>query len=322
MPLLKSNFHPSLPFRNGHINTIYRPLFMKAHHSYNRTRIDTWDNDFIDLDFSVIGSDTLVVLIHGLEGSSESKYMISAANELNAEGYDTVAFNLRGCSGEDNLLLQNYHSGKTEDVDFVIRYLIDHYDYSNIIIIGYSLGGNLTLKYMGEYANSLPDKVKLAIAVSVPIDLASSGREMSSLKNKIYMDEFLKTLRLKVLQKAVKFPEYNVDKNELFKAKVFRDFDALYTAPVFGFKSPEDYWEKASSKPYLEYIDKPTLLITALDDPFLAEECYPIEEAKASKYFFLEATKYGGHVGFMQSFKQSENNWLENRIINFIKLNL
>ncbi len=322
MPLLKSNFHPSLPFRNGHINTIYRPLFVKALYSYERTRITTWDNDFIDLDFSTVGSKTLVVLIHGLEGSSESKYMITAVNELNQEGYDAVSFNLRGCSGEDNLLLSTYHSGKTEDVDFVIQYLIEHYDYQNIVIVGYSLGGNLTLKYMGEYAKTMSDKVKLAVAVSVPIDLTSSGKVMSHLKNKLYMDEFLKTLRIKVLQKALKFPEYKVDKNELLKAKVFRDFDALYTAPVFGFSSPEDYWEKASSKPYLMSIEKPTLLITALDDPFLAKECYPYEEASAAKSFFLETTRYGGHVGFMHTFKQSENRWLENRIINFIKLNL
>ena len=319
MPILESDFIPSLPFRNGHFNTIFRPLFMKERHHYKRVRIDTWDEDFIDLDFSKIGSDTLVILIHGLEGSSESKYILSAACELNKAGFDTVSFNLRGCSGEDNRLLQTYHSGKTEDLNYVISYLLENDHYEKLIIIGYSLGGNLTLKYLGEYADRIPDEISCAIAVSVPIDLATSGREMSSLKNKIYMEEFLKTLRFKALEKSYKFPDYHLDKEKLFKAKVFKDFDELYTAPVFGFDSPEDYWAKASSKPYIPLINIPCLLITSLDDPFLSKECYPYEEAGDSDYFHLLATKYGGHVGYISSFKQQGNRWLENRMIRFLQ---
>jgi uncharacterized protein len=322
MPLLKSTFFPTLPFRNSHFNTVYRAVFMKEHVSYDRKRIHTWDQDFIDLDFSLVGSKTLVILIHGLEGSSQSKYILAATKEFNNEGLDTVAFNLRGCSGEDNLLLQTYHSGKTEDVHFVINHLLENYSYDDIVIVGYSLGGNLTLKYMGEYANTQSSKIKCAVAVSVPIDLASSGKEMSALKNKLYMDEFLKTLRKKVLLKAKNFPEFHLDKDQLLKAKVFRDFDALYTAPVFGFSGPEEYWEKASSKPYLSKIEKPTILITSQDDPFLPAACYPIQEANASKNFYLEITKYGGHVGFISSFLPQENRWLENRMLNFIKQNL
>ena len=117
---------------------------MKESHNYNRRRITTWDNDFIDLDFSKVNSSKLVVLIHGLEGSSESKYILAAASELNKAGYDTVSFNLRGCSGEDNLLLPTYHSGKTEDLDFIINYLIENYSYDKIMVVGYSLGGNMT----------------------------------------------------------------------------------------------------------------------------------------------------------------------------------
>lgn len=318
MPVLESNFSPSLPFKNGHFNTIYRPLFVKGTHNYERVRIDTWDKDFIDLDFSKVGSSVLVVLIHGLEGSSESTYIVSAANELNAVGYDSVAFNLRGCSGEDNLLLKTYHSGKTEDVDFVISYLIENYDYEKIMIVGYSLGGNLTLKYLGEFADRTPKEIIGGIAVSVPIDLNTSGRQMELLKNKIYMEEFLKTLRLKVLEKAHKFPEYQLDKDKLFKAKNFKDFDEIYTAPVFGFDGPLDYWKKASSKPYIQKIKKPTYLITSLDDPFLPKECYPYEEAESMDNFYLLATKYGGHVGFMSGFRH-KNKWLEGKIIQFLK---
>ena len=127
------------------------------------------------------------MLIHGLEGSSKSNYMVSASKHLNKKGLDTVCFNLRGCSGEDNLLLKTYHSGKTEDVDFVVNYIIENYKYKDIIIIGYSLGGNLTLKYLGEKSGNISPIIKGGIAVSVPIDIASAEKEMDKLKNKLYI---------------------------------------------------------------------------------------------------------------------------------------
>lgn len=319
MPVCSSNFLPTIPFRNGHFNTMYRPLFMKDKVNYSRKRITTWDDDFFDLDFSFVGSETLVLLIHGLEGSSDSKYMTSNTIHLNNKGLDTVCFNLRGCSGEDNLLLATYHSGKTEDVDFVVKHLLENYNYKNIIIVGFSLGGNLTLKYLGEKSKKTSPVVKGGIAVSVPIDIATAETEMDKLKNKLYMEVFFKTMKNKILEKAHKFPEYKLDKDKLFKATKFKHLEYLYTAPVFGFDSPEDYWEKASSKPYLLEIERPTLLINAKDDTFLSTACYPYEEAEKSEYFYFEETKYGGHVGFMTSFKPNENRWLEHRIARFIK---
>ena len=319
MPVFESNFLPTIPFRNGHFNTMYRPLFMKDTISYKRKRITTWDNDFIDLDFSTVNSETLVLLIHGLEGSSESKYIISHANHFNDLGLDVVSFNLRGCSGEDNLLLSTYHSGKTEDVDFVVNYLLESYNYKNLIIVGFSLGGNLTLKYLGEKSNAVSSTIKGGIAVSVPIHIASAEKEMDKLKNKLYMEMFFKTMKNKILEKSHKFPEYKLDKDKLFKATKFKHLEYLYTAPVFGFDSPEDYWEKASSKPYLMQIKVPTFLINSTDDSFLSRQCYPIEEAKKSDYFFFEEPKFGGHCGFMTSFKPKENRWLEHRMERFIK---
>jgi hypothetical protein len=322
MPVFSSDFLPTMPFRNGYFNTTYRPLFMKDKATYTRKRITTWDHDFFDLDFSFVGSKTLVLLIHGLEGSSNSKYMASSVNHLKKEGLDTVCFNLRGCSGEDNLLLSTYHSGKTEDVDFVIKYLLKNYDYKNIIIVGFSLGGNLTLKYIGEQGENISPVVKGGVAVSVPIDIASAEFEMDKLKNKFYMEMFFKTMRNKLLEKAYKFPEYQLDQGKLFKATKFKHLEHLYTVPVFGFESPEDYWQKASSKPYLLNIKKPTLLINAKDDTFLSTACFPYEEAENSDFFFFEETKFGGHVGFMTSFKPIENRWLEHRIARFIIENI
>jgi len=322
MPVFKSDFLPTIPFRNSHFNTMYRPLFMKDVANFSRKRLTTWDHDFIDLDFSLVGSETLVLLIHGLEGSSESHYMISTTNHLKNKGLDTVCFNLRSCSGEDNLLLSTYHSGKTEDIDFVVNYLLDHYEYKNIVIIGFSLGGNLTLKYLGEKSDQISPIIKGGIAVSVPIDIASAEKEMDKLKNKLYLEVFFKTMKTKVLEKAFKFPEFQLDKEQLFKATKFKHLEHLYTVPVFGFESPEDYWEKASSKPFIPEIKIPTLLINAKDDTFLSKECYPIEEAQNSAFFFLEIPNYGGHVGFMSSFKPKENTWLEKRIARFIKENI
>tara|TARA_B110000503_G_scaffold66643_1_gene104597 strand:+ start:8022 stop:8915 length:894 start_codon:yes stop_codon:yes gene_type:complete len=295
---------------------------MKDACTYKRKRITTWDQDFIDLDFSIVGTKTIALLIHGLEGSSSSTYMIATSNHLNEAGIDSVCFNLRSCSGEDNLQLSTYHSGKTEDVDFVVHYLLENYEYENIIMVGFSLGGNLTLKYLGEYQQTLSPKIKGAIAVSVPVDITTAEKEMDKLKNKLYVEIFFKTLKNKILEKAFKFPEYNLDKDKLFKATKFKHLEILYTVPVFGFKSPEDYWKKASSKPYLSKIDRPTLLINAKDDTFLSPECYPIKEAMQSNYFFLETPEYGGHVGFITSFKQQENTWLEQRIVRFIKENI
>jgi len=318
MPIIKSDFSPTLPFKNGHFNTMYRPLFTKDICSYTRKRITTWDADFIDLDFSFVGSKTLVLLIHGLEGSSKSRYIASTSNHLNKKGLDTVCFNLRSCSGEDNLLLSTYHSGKTEDVAFVIAHLLENYNYDNIVLVGFSLGGNLTLKYLGEYQEKLSPRIKGGIAISVPVDITSAEQEMDKIKNKLYVEIFFKTLKNKILEKAHKFPEYPLNKDKLFKATKFKHLEKLYTVPVFGFESPEDYWKKASSKPYLLKIDRPTLLVNAKDDTFLSSACYPTKAALQSKNFYLEITDYGGHCGFIQSFKTQENTWLEKRISSFI----
>ncbi len=318
MPILHSNFTPSLPFKNGHFNTIYRPLFVKEEINFKRKRITTWDSDFIDLDFSFVKSDTLVLLIHGLEGSSSSSYMLTATKYLNNTGFDTVCMNLRGCSGEDNLLLGTYHSGKTDDVDFVINYLNKTYSYKNIVIVGFSLGGNLSLKYLGEYSD-IPEVVKGAVAVSVPVDLTTSQAELSKFKNKIYLSEFLKTMKSKLIAKAERFPEFELDRKLLAKANKFRHIEKQYTVPVFGFKSSEDYWEKASSRPYIPKIKHPTLLINSLDDSFLSKECYPYDEAEKVANFYLITPNYGGHVGFLSSFTKTQNNWLEKKMVQFIK---
>lgn len=317
MPLIKSTYKPSILFKSAHFNTIYKTLFNKQTIRYKRKRIATPDNDFLDLDFSKVESNTLVIAMHGLEGSSQSKYIISVVNYLNSNKIDCVAVNFRGCSGEDNKNLYSYNSGKTDDVEFIINHIISNYNYKNIILLGYSMGGNITLKYLGE-SSFLPSKIKGAIAISVPCDLKGSSYALATWNNFIYMNRFLKTLKEKTLLKITSFPENTIDKEAVLNSKTFEDFDNAVTAPLFGYKNAEDYWSKCSSKPFLPSINKPTLLINALDDSFLSESCYPFNEAKNHRYLNLETPKYGGHVGFNTSYFKKDLLWSENRILHYI----
>lgn len=318
MPVLKnSTYKPSLLFRNKHFNTVYRTLFTNSRVNFTRKRLELTDGDFIDLDISSVNSDRLVMAIHGLEGSSKSSYIVSLTNVLNQDGFDVIAINLRGCSGELNRLLSSYHSGKTEDLEAVIDHIDNHYNYKEIHIVGYSLGGNMALKYMGE--KSSLSKIKSTIGVSVPCDLKATALKMNSFSNRLYLNEFLKSLEKKTIGKLEKFPDSFLTKESIQSIKTFKDFDDLYTAPAHGFKNAEDYWEKSSCKQFIPFIKTPTLLITALDDPFFDTECFPFKEAEASEFFFMEPTTYGGHVGFGTSLYNKKDTWCEHRILSFLK---
>ncbi len=317
MPYIEnSTYSPSFIFKNGHVNTMYRAVFCHPELEYSRKRVELSDGDFIDLDFSTIGSDKLVLLIHGLEGSSNSSYMVSLTSELNRNGYDAVSMNLRGCSGETNRLFSSYHSGKTEDIEEVFNYIQNNYKYNELNMVGYSLGGNLTIKYLGEKERN---HINTAVAISTPCDLASTAIKMTAVSNKLYLNVFLKTLKEKALQKYEQFPDSFLSKEYIQKIKNFKELDDLYTAPANGFINAEDYWQKASCKQFISSVKTKTLLINALDDPFFTKESFPIKEAKRHNYFYLETPKYGGHVGFMTYLNTSKLPWCEQRILSFIK---
>ena len=317
MSLLNSTYKPSLFFKNKHFNTVYKTLFYKQKLLYNRKRITTPDNDFLDLDFSTVGSSTLVVAMHGLEGSSNSTYILSVVSYLNSKKIDCVAVNFRGCSGEDNLKPYSYHSGKTDDITTILEFVQKNYSYQNIILLGYSMGGNATLKFMGENSK-LSSLLKAAIAVSVPCDLEGSSNKLSEKSNFIYQERFMRTLRKKALLKIDRYPELGISKETILSTKNFEQFDSSFTAPLFGFKNAQDYWHKNSCKQFLPTINKPTLVLTAKDDPFLSDSCIPFKEAESHPFLQLEVPKYGGHVGFNTNFSTTENNWSETRIHNFI----
>lgn len=313
-------YHPNLIFRNKHFNTVYRTLFHRFEINYNRKRIITEDYDFLDLDFASIGSNKVVILIHGLEGSSESNYIKSLAKVLNDQNYDVVVLNLRGCSGGPNHLLSSYHSGKTDDLKEVISHLIKEYAYNEINIVGFSLGGNITLKYLGEQGKHISSLINAAVVISVPCDLEGSSRALGQFSNKPYMIRFLWTLKKKAYGKLAKFHHSQLLIENVRKAKNFYDFDNAFTAPAHGFANAIDYWNKSSSKQFIPYIRIPTLLISSLDDPFLSKSCFPVFEAKENSFFNMELMRYGGHVGFNMGFGINNDRWLENRITDYLKM--
>ena len=317
----QSSYNPKIYFKSKHFNTIYRTFFNNTSINYQRKRLETNDGDFLDLDFSLANASSIAIVIHGLEGSSDSAYVKSLNKVLNENNIDVVAVNLRGCSGEPNRLLSSYHSGKTDDLLEVISYIEEQYQYDHIHIIGFSLGGNMTLKFLGEKGFDVSSKVKSAVTVSVPCDLYGSSVNLAKVSNLVYMNRFLRSLKRKTLYKSKQFPNSFLKKETIENAKSFFDFDNLYTAPAHGFKDAFDYWKKNSSKQFIPNIKIPTLLITSSDDPFLSESCIPVQEAKNNSNFYLELTKYGGHVGFNTNFLFLEELWLENRIVEFIKNN-
>lgn len=314
MPILKTHYIPSFFFKNGHINTIYSSLFRRTKSlPFKRQRIITADDDFFDLDLLENGADKIVLLCHGLEGSSASKYIQATADLLSQNGYAIAAMNYRFCSGEINKQLITYHSGRTEDLHAAIQTLLPNY--KAIYLVGFSLGGNLVLKYNGDGLYALDPKIKASVAVSVPIDLHGSAIRLQALENRLYTWRFLRTLAQKVRLKHQQFPE-QVPIEKLKKVKKLIDFDEYFTSALNGFKDANDYYTQASSKPFLKNITRPTLLINALDDPFLSESCFPTTAAKENPNFSLMMPQYGGHVGFVS---KGPYYWSEQQILGFLK---
>ncbi|MBX9853018.1 MAG: alpha/beta fold hydrolase [Cytophagaceae bacterium] len=319
MPLInKSEYNSPYYLFSRHLQTILPALFRKVGNVvYTRERIFTPDHDFLDLDWSKVNSKNLVVISHGLEGDSIRPYVLGMVRTMNIHGFDVLAWNYRGCSGEINKLHRSYHSGYTEDLDYVIRHALEKYDYEKIILIGFSVGGNITLKYLGEKGKQVNKKIKCAVTFSVPCHLESGAHHLAKWKSKIYMARFLKSLRKKMIKKSQAIPEA-LSIEGLHKIKNFLQFDERYTAPMNGFKSARDYWKQSSCLYYLPNISIPSLLVNARNDPFLTPECYPIREAESNPHLFLEMPETGGHCGFFENNKEGKY-WSEKRAVEFIR---
>jgi len=318
MPLLPSSYKAPLWIPGGHAETIIPNLFRSVEGiHYTRERIATQDGDFIDLDWSCKGHARLAILAHGLEGNTERPYMLGMVKTLNAAGWDTLSWNFRSCSGESNKVAQLYHAGSSEDLSCVIAYALKTGLYKEIILIGFSLGGNIILKYLSEQNSHLPSPLTKAVVFSVPGDLLLCVQELGLMENRIYLNLFLETLKVKLMEKAKLFPHLlqGVDPSHI--ANLF-EFDKIFTAPLHGFKDVHHYYEECSAKNHIPNIRIPVLMINAQNDPFLNPACFPIHECIASSYVYLEAPLHGGHLGFM---KKGINGiyWSEERTLDFLE---
>ena len=318
MPILpKPDYRPSSWQFNGHIQTIYPSVLRKVNFRYQqRERLELPDGDFVDLDWKLVYPENkkLVIITHGLEGDSHRHYVLGMARLFTQNGYDALGWNCRSCSGELNRLLRFYHHGDTGDLRLVIDHALSKYTYDEIILVGFSMGGSLTLRILGEDPARVPVQIKKAIAFSVPCDLLAGVKALSKPGNKIYANRFLQKLGKKIQEKEKLFPG-QISYEGYKKIRHFTEFDDRYSAPLHGFTDAHDFYTRASVKPFLKNIRVSALLVQALNDPFLLEGCIPYDEAAHNEHLFLETPDFGGHCGFM--LPGSEYSWAELRALAF-----
>ena len=315
MPLLQSSTYqrPNYLF-NGHLETVYPAIFRQVELTpTSKERIETHDGDFLEIDWHQRGNSKLIVISHGLEGNSSRAYILGMAKEALSKGFDVLAWNYRGCGEELNRKAIFYHSGATYDLDTIIQHASAQY--SDISLVGFSLGGNLTLKYLGEKRERTP-KIKKGVAISVPLDLGSSCDQISTTAFGLYTRRFLKTLRQKVEKKARLFPA-EFDLAKFSSIQTLRDFDDTFTGPLHGFADAEEYYQTNSSLQFLADISVPSLVINAQNDPFLSPTCFPSDLAKKLDQVHFEFPKHGGHVGFMCA-DSNKRFYSETRAVEFI----
>ncbi|WP_215237376.1 YheT family hydrolase [Dyadobacter helix] len=325
MPIVRNDTHiPPYWLPNGHFQSIYPALFRKIEDVfYERERINTPDEDFLDLDWAlnqqkadIVGT-PLVILSHGLEGSTSSQYVLGMTRLMTRSGYDCLAWNFRSCSGEMNKASRFYHSGATEDLDLVVQYAIKK-GYRSVYLIGFSLGGNLTLKYLGEQGSELPSEIRKALVFSAPMDLKACSMAMIQPRNRVYMHRFLKSLRPKVDEKARLFPDKIDIKSGRF-VKTLYDFDHIYTAPIHGFRDADDYYAQCSSMHFVENIGIETLIVNSENDPIVPIASLPSDVIARHDKVFLESPAQGGHCGFRPSVLSGGIYWSEQRALDFLR---
>ncbi len=316
MPVINpSTYRAPRCLKNSHLQTVLPTLFRKVEGvKYRRERVDTPDGDFVDIDISPVGSRRAVIVSHGLEGMSDRAYVKGMIRAFNRRGWDGVAFNFRGCSGEPNRKAATYHSGKTDDLHTVVEYVLAEKKYQAISLVGFSLGGNLTLKYVGERGDRILPQIKSAVGISAPCDLVSSSVELHKMKNYVYAKRFLITLVQKMKDKEAILPAGIT--RDYDSIKTLHAFDDAFTAPLNGFCDAMDYWVSCSSKRFIAGTAVPALILNAKDDPILGPGCFPYEEAAANERLFLETPANGGHVGFI-TFGNGGEYWDETRAAEF-----
>ncbi|MBI4756003.1 MAG: hydrolase [Betaproteobacteria bacterium] len=313
--------HPYCPprwLRGAHAQTIY-PLFIKGRPPpTRRQRWDTPDGDFIDVDFlaGAAADAPLVVLFHGLEGSVRSHYARALLRHAATLGWQAAVVHFRGCSGVPNLLPRAYHSGDWQEIDWILRRLRELFPGVPRLAVGVSLGGNALLKWLGQMEEDARGVVDAACAVCAPLDLTASGRALEQGFARIYTRHFLVSLKRNALAKLERHPGL-FDRERVLAARTLYQFDDVVTAPLHGFRNATDYWTRASSRPCLGGIRVPTLLLNALNDPFLPVWALPCER-EVSSMVVREFPAEGGHVGFVRGAPPGRLDWLPRRMARFL----
>ncbi len=316
MPVVKnSSVQVPIFLLNGHFETIYAGFLRKVGKvTYDRERIFTRDNDFLDLDWIRGKSNRLAILCHGLEGNSTRTYMRGMALNLFDSGWDILAWNNRGCSEETNRKFRMYHHGDVEDLEDVVYHVVANTRYEMISFVGFSMGGSQVLKYLSTHAGFLPDQVQRAAVFSVPCNLGDSARHLSGFSNTFYRKRFIDKLKKKLEAKNHQYPG-RINLNMLKSIKNFEEFDRNYTLKFMNMTTLEELYAYGSVIHYIEHLQTPTLLVNAQNDPMLPDSCYPFEIAEKNKFLYLEVPVKGGHVGFFDG--NHDRIWSEKRTIEF-----
>jgi predicted alpha/beta-fold hydrolase len=321
MPVIQRSSYPRPPLYqyNGHLQTVMPALLRRVHVRYERERLELPDGDFLDLDWIDRGSRLLVVLSHGLEGNTQRNYIKGAARLFARRGWDVLAWNCRSCSGEINRALRMYHHGDIDDLTQVVLHALRLKHYEAVVLVGFSMGGSMTLKYLGVNGAHAPEPVKAGIAFSTPCDLKASVEALEAPENRFYKQRFFRSLSRKIMLKAEQFPGA-IDPSKLNDIQMWKDFDESYSAPISGFSSADAFYEQSSAIAYLGGIARPVLLVNAQNDPLLKPSCSPAHIAERHPHFYLETPRLGGHVGF--SLPRRHHTWAEYRALEFAEFGI
>jgi uncharacterized protein len=317
--IVKSDFKPGPLWSNRHVQTIVPNVFFpKAKVELRRERLELPDGDFVDMDWTTGTTGPIVIVLHGLEGSMRSRYANNIMRALHAAGLRGAFPYFRGCSGEPNRLPIGYHSGFTQDLEYLSGLLKQREPGTPLAAVGYSLGGNVLLKWLGESANSA--RLAAAVAVSVPFDLGICSAAIEKGFSRVYMWDLMGRMRRSAKRKfsriAAPIPLPDID-----RLRTFRQFDDAMTAPLHGYRDAEDYYVRCSSRQFLQRIQIPTLVVHSADDPFMSPEVLPREDELSPAVTF-ELTEHGGHVGFVNGSLFGPRRWVDGRILRHLTAHL
>ena len=313
----ESQFRPAWWLPSPHHQTIWPHLFRRIQPpTYRIERLQLDDGDFIDLAWNTVATGPINIIFHGLEGSIRSPYAAGLMQELTRREERAVLMHFRGCSGTPNRLARGYHSGDTGDINALINTLRQREPNTPIRAVGFSLGGNALLKYLGESGSSC--QVERSVAISVPFVLSEAAKRLSTGLSRVYQTHLLMALKATTRSKAELLKLSGVDLKLALASKTFWDFDDLVTAPLHGFEDVHDYYHQCSSLGFLKSIARPTLILQARDDPFMTASAIP-DEDHLSHHVCLELSQKGGHVGFVSGdLPGAAQYWLDNRIASFL----